>query len=149
MISGTFITQVKQFGRLTPVTSGGIAVVDVRDVARWQLLVAEKGRSGERYILGTANYTYPEWFAMIADTVGVGHPVIHVPNFVLPLAVKAADLAARLGIKLPVDSDQIRLSGRSVYFNYEKVWNEFGAPQIDMRDSLRDTYEWYKRNGYF
>jgi dihydroflavonol-4-reductase len=57
MISGSFITQIRQFGILTPMTNGGVGVVDVRDVARWQVLAAEKGISGERYILSTANYS--------------------------------------------------------------------------------------------
>jgi dihydroflavonol-4-reductase len=148
MISGSFITQIKQYGHFAPVTSGGIAVVDVRDVARWELLAVEKGHTGERYILGTANYTYTELFAIIADTVGVGRPFIYVPNFLLPLSVFMAELAARLKIKLPVNADQIRLSGRNVYFEYDKTWTELGTPQVEMRDSIRATYQWYRANGY-
>lgn len=148
MISGSFIVQTKQFGRLTPITSGGIGVVDVRDVARWQLQAAEKGISGERYLLSTANYTYPDWFALIADTVGVGRPLISAPNFVLPLVAWAIDRLRSLGIDTPINADQVRLGGRKVYFDASKTWAAFGEPQITMPDSLRDTCDWYRENGY-
>src|SRR5690606_5260623 len=80
MISGNFVTRIKQFGELLPVPEGGIAVIDVRDVAQMQLAAVEKGRAGERYILGAANYSYADFFAMIADTVGVPAPTIPVPT---------------------------------------------------------------------
>jgi dihydroflavonol-4-reductase len=148
MISGSFITQVRQFRRWTPISSGGVSVVDVRDVARWQVAAAEKGKTGERYILGTANYPYRQWFAMIADTVGVGHPFFSVPNFILPFVAKTVTLLRRFGINTPVDAHQVRLGGRLVYFDCSKAWAEFGEPRIDMMQSLRDTYEWYRANGY-
>ncbi|HEX2621194.1 MAG TPA: NAD-dependent epimerase/dehydratase family protein, partial [Phototrophicaceae bacterium] len=129
MISGSFITQIRQFGILTPMTNGGVGVVDVRDVARWQVLAAEKGISGERYILSTANYSYQDWFAMIADTVGVSRPILTVPAFILPLAAWVIDILRRYGISTPVDADQVRLGGRYVYFDTTKTWSAFGKPQ--------------------
>lgn len=148
MISGSFITQVQQYGALTPITNGGLGVVDVRDVARWQVLAAEHGIAGERYILGTANYTYAAWFALIADTVGVRRPLLTVPSGLLPLIAQVIETARRLGIATPVDADQVRLGGRYVYFNPAKTWSAFGEPQIDMPTSLRDTFAWYQANGY-
>ncbi|MCU0495935.1 MAG: NAD-dependent epimerase/dehydratase family protein [Anaerolineae bacterium] len=148
MISGSFITQIKAYGRLTPLTSGGIAVVDVRDVARWQIAAAESGRCGERYILSAANYSYHDWFTMIADTVGVGRPMLTVPDVLLEPMAQVATLLRRVGITTPVDADQIRLGGRKVYFNPAKTWAAFGPPQVDMGDSLRETYQWYRVNGF-
>jgi dihydroflavonol-4-reductase len=146
-ISGSFITQIRRFGRFTPLSSGGIGVVDVRDVAHWHVAAAIKGISGERYILGTANYTYTDWFAMIAKTVGVGRPFFQAPDFILPAVVKVVDAARRLRIPVPVDADQVRLGGRKVYFDYQKAWSAFGLPRIEMQQSLKDTYEWYKQHG--
>ncbi|MBZ0276978.1 MAG: NAD-dependent epimerase/dehydratase family protein, partial [Anaerolineae bacterium] len=135
MISGSYIVQVKRFGRFVPVTAGGIAVVDVRDVARMHLAAAERGRTGERYILGTANYTHREWYGMIADVVGVPHPFLPTPSFLLPAAAAGIDLARRLGINTPIDADQTRLGGRNIYFAYEKAWAELARPEIDMHTS--------------
>lgn len=147
MISGTFITQIKRLGPLVPVTSGGIGVTDVRDVARWHIAAAEQGRSGERYILWTANYTHAEWYAMIAQTVAVLRPRFMLPD---PLAALVADgigLARRFGIATPVDANQARLATHKVYFDGHKAWHEFGPPRVDMWQSLRDTYAWYRDQG--
>src|SRR5262249_16271368 len=133
---------------LVPVTSGGIAVIDVRDVARMHLAAAERGRSGERYLLSTANYPHREWLGMIADVIGVRCPFIPVPNFLLPLGAALVDFARQLGINTPIDGNQVRLGGRNIYFNPAKAWNELALPQIDMRQSLHDTYDWYREHGY-
>jgi dihydroflavonol-4-reductase len=148
MISGTYITLVKRFGILVPVTSGGIAVIDVRDVANMHIAAAEKGRTGERYILSTANYTHRQWYGMIADIVGVSRPFIPTPSFLLPVGAALIDLARKLGINTPIDSNQARLGGRNIYFNPAKAWAELAQPQIDMLQSLQDTYDWYRHHGY-
>jgi dihydroflavonol-4-reductase len=148
LISGNFIVQIRRLQWTVPVTSGGIGVVDVRDVARWHMLAVERGRGGERYLLGTANYALREWYAMIADTVGVAHPFLPLPGFVLPALAAGVDLLKGAGINLPVDADQTRLGAKNIFFDYHKAWRELGEPQIDMRQSLRDTYSWYQEHGY-
>lgn len=148
MISGDFVVQIKKLGALTPIPPGGSAFVDVRDVARWQLAAAEQGRTGERYILGTANYRYAEWFAMIADTVGVPRPWLRVPRAAIGPVATLAGLGRGAGLTLPVDADQVRLSARDVMFVFDKAWTAFGEPQYDMAASLRDTYTWYHAHGF-
>jgi dihydroflavonol-4-reductase len=148
MISGSFLKEVKRFGWLTQVTPGGLSVTDVRDVARWHLAAAERGRSGERYLLGTANYRNREWLDMVADVVGAAHPRGMIPGFSLPAIAALIDLARSLGIKTPVDSNQARLGARNIHFDFTKAWTELGRPQVDMRQSLRDTYAWYVEHGY-
>ncbi len=148
MISGRYITEIARLQWLVPVTSGGIGVVDVRDVARWHVLAAEKGVSGERYILGTANYSHRQWYGMIADTVGVRAPFLPVPAFVLPFMAGVIDLLRQRGVDLPVDADQTRLGARNIFFDPHKSWTQFGEPQFDMHTSLADTYHWYLENGY-
>lgn len=148
MISGSYITQVKKFGPLVPVTSGGISVVDVRDVARMHLAAAECGRSGERYLLGTANLPHRDWYALIAEVVGARRPFFPAPDWALPPVAAAINVARRLGIQTPVDSNQVRLGGRFIYFNFDKAWRELGQPQINMRQSVEDTYRWYRERGY-
>ncbi|NWF70137.1 MAG: NAD-dependent epimerase/dehydratase family protein [Chloroflexi bacterium] len=148
MISGSFIVQVKRFGALAAVTSGGVMVTDVRDVARWHIVAARKGRSGQRYVLGTQNYPYTQWMGMIAEVVGVGRSRVYVPDGLLPTAATIIDTLRKLRIPTPVDANQVRLGGRKIYFDCSKAWNELGRPQIDMLQSLRDTYAWYAARGY-
>ena len=148
MISGRFVTEMERLQWTIPVSSGGIGVVDVRDVARWHLVAAEKGRTGERYILGTANYSLRDWYAMCAQVVGSAQPFLTVPDFTLPIVAALIERLQQAGIKLPVDAAQTRLGSKNIHFDYTKAHAELGAPQVDMYTSLEDTYRWYQANGY-
>ncbi len=147
-ISGEFVLTIAKWGAFVPVTSGGVAVTDVRDVARWHVAAAERGQSGQRYILGTENVAYPYWFDLIADTVGKAHPRLHIPSGLLPVTADVIGALRRLGIHVPVDSTQTRMAGKNIFFAFDKAWEELGAPQIAMKTSLRDTYAWYREHGF-
>jgi dihydroflavonol-4-reductase len=146
-ISGTFILQTARFGRLTPITSGAMAVTDVRDVARWHLRAMQDGAAGERYILMSENVAYRDWFAMIAEALGVGRPFIQVPDWILPPAAAVLRLAARLGLPVPVDADQALLGGAQMVYDGRKAHDAFGPPQVPMQQSLRDAVAWYRAHG--
>lgn len=148
MISGSFIVQIKRLGLLVPVTSGGVGVTDVRDVARWHLVAAERGVAGERYILHTANYDYLTWYGMIADSLGVRQPFLPAPDFTAPLTAMLIELVRRFGIDTPVDATQARMGARKVYFDGRKAHTALGAPHITMHKSLQDTVDWYRKYGY-
>jgi dihydroflavonol-4-reductase len=148
MISGDFVLKIRRLRWTVPVPPGGVAVTDVRDVARWHVRAAEHGRTGERYLLGSENYPYHRWFALIADVLGVRPPVVPVPRVALPVIASAIGLARDLGLSLPVDADQVRLGAHPIYFDFAKTWAALGPPEIDMRQSVQDTYAWYLENGY-
>jgi dihydroflavonol-4-reductase len=147
MISGSFIIQTKRLPIL-PYTSGGIAVVDVRDVARGHIAAAEKGRTGERYILGTANLPLRTMYEMSAKAVGVRRLLVYTPSFLVPVMAFLVTLLRFFRVPLPVDANQVRMSIRDIYFNYDKSWSELGEPQVDMQQSLDDTYHWYREHGF-
>lgn len=148
MISGSFIVQMAKWGWLTPISGGGLAVIDVRDVAKMHLAAAEKGQIGERYILNNTNYTYTEWYGVIAKAIGVAAPLVTTPNWVLPAFAGAVTGLRRVGINTPVDANQVRLGGRFVYFDGRKAHQALRHPDIAMADSVRETYEWYQAHGY-
>lgn len=147
-ISGEFVIRIHELGALMPVPPGGVAVTDVRDVARWHIAAAEHGRTGERYILGTENLRYPYWFALIAKTIGAPAPGLPVPAGLLGPLADSIDLIRGLGVKVPVDGNQLRLGARALYFRFEKAWGELGEPTVSMRDSVRDTFTWYQEHGF-
>ena len=147
-ISGSFILETARWQWLAPMSSGGLAVIDVRDVARAHLNAVERGIKGERYILNTVNLTYRQWFRMIARACGVRAPVFSLPNRLLEPTARAIDLLRALGIQTPMDANQTRLGGAHVYFDGAKAQRELGAPSIDIETSLRDAYLWYEQNGY-
>ena len=147
-ISGEFVLKIKRLGWLVPVTSGGVAVTDVRDVARWHIAAARQGQVGQRYILGSENVLYPYWYTLIADIIGAPRPGLPLPSSLLPLIADVIDALRVLSIQLPIDGNQTRLGGQNIFFDFSKTWNELGTPLIDMRQSVKDTYDWYQAHGY-
>ncbi|MDE2775941.1 MAG: NAD-dependent epimerase/dehydratase family protein [Chloroflexota bacterium] len=147
-ISGSFILETARWQWLAPMSSGGLAVIDARDVARAHLNAVERGRSGERYILNTVNLTYRQWFRMIARACGVRAPAFSMPNGLLEPTARVIELFRALGIQTPMDANQTRLGGAHVYFDGGKARRELFAPRIDIETSLRDAFDWYEQNGY-
>lgn len=147
-ISGDLVLKTKRLSWTIPVPSGGIGVVDVRDVARMHIAAARQGRTGERYILGTENYTHAQLFALVAQIVNAPAPGLPLPAWITPILGDLIEAGRSLGLTLPIDGNQTRLGAQYVYFNFEKTWNELGKPLISMPQSLTDTWEWYQANGY-
>ncbi len=147
-ISGSFILETARWQWLAPMSSGGLAVIDARDVARAHLNAVERGRSGERYILNTVNLTYRQWFQMIAQVCGVRAPAFAMPDRLLEPTARVIELLRALGIQTPMDANQTRLGGAHVYFDGGKARRVLFAPRIDIETSLRDAFDWYEQNGY-
>ncbi len=87
-------------------------------------------------------------FGLIADVAGVARPGFPLPRWSLALLAELFDLLHVYGLKLPVDGNQMRRSGDDIFFDGSKAWAELCRPQIDMRQSLADTYAWYLEHGY-
>ena len=97
-------------------TTTGLNVVDVCDVARGHVLALERGRRGERYLLGGVNLALADLFAAIADLAGQPRPRLRVP-YVMAVA------AARMGLANP---DEVRLARLPMYFSSRKAQNTLG-----------------------
>ncbi|MCY4064245.1 MAG: NAD-dependent epimerase/dehydratase family protein [Chloroflexi bacterium] len=147
-ISGSFVIETARWQWLTPLSSGGLAVIDVRDVARAHVNAVERGRSGERYILNSANLSYREWFGLIAAACGVRAPAFFMPDWLLEPTARCIELLRALGFQTPMDANQTRLGSAHVYFDGAKAQREIFTPSIDIETSLKDTFDWYERNGY-
>lgn len=147
-ISGELILSVAQFGPAMPAPPGGVAMVDVRDVARWHVRAAERGQSGERYILGSVNVPHADLFAYIAHVANVPRPGFPLPAWILPILGRLIDWGRALGLPLKLDGTQTMLSGREIYFTFDKAWNAFGAPEVGLRQSIADAYDWYAAHGF-
>ncbi|PJF41222.1 MAG: nucleoside-diphosphate sugar epimerase [Phototrophicales bacterium] len=150
LISGSLILEMAM-GRVPFMPmSGGLTLIDVRDVAKSHLRAAEVGRTGERYLLGTVSMSNQALFKLIASVVGVNPPRIPVPAPIILALAYIADVAKLLRVPLPADveGNQLRLSTRSIYYDCTKSWRELHMPEVDIKQSIADTYEWYEVNGY-
>lgn len=150
LISGSLVIEMAM-GRVPflPI-SGGLTLIDVRDVAQSHLRAAEVGRTGERYLLGTVSLSNQALFKIIAAAVGVKTPRIPAPAPLVLALARVADVAKMLNIPLPADveGNQLRLSTHHIYYDCTKSWRELHMPEIDIKQSVTDSYEWYEVNGY-
>jgi dihydroflavonol-4-reductase len=146
LITGSSVVELAR-GNVPIYPAGGLTVIDVRDVAAAHLAAAERGRIGERYLLGDVDLSHYALMKLIADVVGVPAPTIKVPAAVTPIVAMGAKLLRTAGVDLPVDDVQVRLSARNMFFDCHKAWAELGEPQIDLRQSIEDTYRWYVNQG--
>jgi len=129
----------------------GLNWVHVRDVAIGHILAAEKGRIGERYILGNAegNWTMRQAFAVLEEISGVAAPRFRVPYTVALAAAYVDEATAKITAKPPkVPLAGVRMARYKMWFNPAKAIRELGLPQKPPRQALADAVEWFRSNGY-
>jgi dihydroflavonol-4-reductase len=147
-ISGAIILEAAR-GLLRFTVPGGMNFIDVADVVAGHIAAAERGRVGERYILGNHNLAYDEAIAIICDVVGRPPPRLHIPAWVLPPAAVGVRVARRvLGNIVPMDENQVRMLSAVVYADNGKARRELNLPQTPFRTTVQRTYNWYNGHGY-
>ena len=129
----------------------GLNWVHVRDVAVGHILAAEKGRVGERYILGSAegNWTMKEALDVLEEITGVPAPKFRVPHAVALLAAHVDEAISSLTGKAPkAPLAGVRMARYKMFFNPAKAIRELGLPQTPPRQALSDAAEWFREHGY-
>jgi dihydroflavonol-4-reductase len=135
--------------RMPAYVDTGLNLVDVRDVAEGHILAAERGRVGERYILGHRNMTLKEILDTLSSLTSLPAPKLRLPHWV-PLTAAAVDtLAARLTGRPPrVPLDAVRMSRHRMFFDSSKAVRELGLPQTPVEEALARAVAWFRENGY-
>jgi dihydroflavonol-4-reductase len=134
-------------GKLFAYPIGGMNMVGISDVVAGHLAAAERGRSGERYILGGVNLTHREAFSLVAAIVGAGGPKVAVPRAGVLVIAAAAELLAALTRTDPiVTRDLVAGVGRYQWYSGAKARAELGYNPLSLEQSLRDAYIWYRDN---
>lgn len=146
--SGQLIVKVVR-GTAPGWTPGLNNFVDARDVARGMLLAWEKGRRGERYILGGENMSYREVFARIARVAEVVPPMRRVPRPVARLLGWAGDLQETLAGSEPLlNSSTIGFAYCERYhFTSEKARGELGYSPGPIEPAITDAIAWFRARG--
>jgi len=118
-------------------------------VAEGHVLAAERGRVGEKYILGHENLELREIFAKLAAIAGRPAPTRRVPHW-LPIAVGFVDtaLAKTFGYEPRVPYDAARMSRYKMFFDPGKAVRELGLPQTPVDEPLRRAVTWFRQHGY-
>ena len=136
-------------GRMPAFVDTGLNIVHVDDVAEGHLAAADKGRIGERYILGGRNLALAEILAEVANAVGRRPPWLRIPHRALLPVAFGAELAARITGRDPfVTIDGVRMSQKKMYFSSAKASRELGYQPRPARDGIADAVVWFAANGY-
>ena len=128
----------------------GLNLVDVTECARGHVAAFEKGRSGERYILGGENLTLKQILDKLATISGLPSPKVKVP-YVVALATGVVDemVTGRLRGREPrATIDAVRMGRKKMFVSSAKAGRELGWQAGPVDDALRRAVTWFKANGY-
>jgi dihydroflavonol-4-reductase len=126
------------------VCSGGTSVVYVDDVALAIVRALERGRSGERYILGGDNLTVKQLAELSLDLLGQKKLIVRVPNRVIELVTR---VATRFKIPLPYNRHVIPYATKYWFVTSAKAQRELGVHFRSARETLAPTIDWLKQSG--
>jgi dihydroflavonol-4-reductase len=126
---------------------GGLNFVDVRDVADAFLAAMERGKSGERYLLGAVNWTFAEYFGRLERLTKVSAPLLKGRgNVTLWAAHAQAALYKTLGRTAPIDPAAVDMASHYWYFQSAKAARDLGWTPREATDTLHDTVRYIRDN---
>jgi dihydroflavonol-4-reductase len=138
-------------GKMPAYVDTGLNIVHVRDVAMGHLLAAERGRVGERYILGNRNMTLAEILATLGSLLGKPPPRIRIPYGVAFAAGLASTMIAdRITHQPPaIALEAVRMAKYKMFFSPAKAIAELDLPQTPVEKAFEDALDWFGTHGYF
>lgn len=136
-------------GRMPAYVDTGLNVVPVEDVAAGHLLAAERGRVGERYILGGRNMTLKECLDVLAEITGRPAPRVRLPHAVALAASYADQWFSRVvGREPQIPVEGVRMSRHKMWVDGAKAAREFGFRPGSVEAAAERAVRWYEENGY-
>lgn len=127
----------------------GLNLVDAEDTAEGHLLAWERGRLGERYILGCENLTLEEIFQRLERISGVRGPRRRIPYALAYAAgVVSTGWANLTGVEPRAPLDAVRMAKKKMWVRHEKATRELGFNPGPVNEALRKAVEWFRTNGY-
>jgi dihydroflavonol-4-reductase len=135
--------------RLPAFVDTGLNLVDVRDTAEGHLLAAERGKPGERYILGSENLTLQQILTKIASITEKKPPTTKIPYPVAYLAGAATTAWANLTGHEPVAPlEGVRMARKKMFVTHSKAGHELGFSPRPADEALQRAVDWFRQNGY-
>ena len=136
-------------GRMPAYIETGMNIVDVDDVAMGHLLAMEKGRIGERYILGCKNLMLRDVFHILSTLTGIKIPSIKLPRLaILPLAYANHWIANVTGIPPRIPLEGVKMAKYKMHYDCSKAIRELGIPQTPPEVALEKAVRWFRDHRY-
>jgi len=136
-------------GRMPAYIETGMNIIDVDDVATGHLLAMEKGRQGERYILGGTNLLLREVFEILSKLTGLKAPTLKLPRgAVLPFAYLNHWLANVTGQPPRIPLEGVKMAKYKMHYDCSKAIRELGLPQNPPEMALENAVRWFRDHKY-
>ncbi len=137
-------------GRMFAYIETGMNLINVDDVALGHVRAMERGRIGERYILGNENFMFREICQMLSQLTGVSAPRIRLPwKMIVPLAHVNTWLATHLTHKPPrIPLEGVRMAKYRMHYDCTKARRELDLPQTPVETALKKAVAWFHQYGY-
>ena len=147
--SGTHILMIAK-GQMPVYISGRVNVIDVRDVAVAMIRAAERGRVGERYLVGNWNTTQKDLNALIAQVVGVAPPLFPVPFGLARWGSKAGEWFFRSCLRRPpyLPGFFVEVMAHMQHYDCSKAQGELDYPRSAIEGAIEDALTWFRENRY-
>ncbi|MGB9206208.1 MAG: hopanoid-associated sugar epimerase [Terriglobales bacterium] len=128
----------------------GLNLVDATECARGHIQALEKGRAGERYILGGENLTLKQILDRLGAITGLPSPTVKLPYF-FALATGVVDemvTGRLLGREPRATIDAVRMGRKMMFVSSTKAERELGWRTVSVEGALRRSVDWFRSNGY-
>ncbi|WP_454767156.1 hopanoid-associated sugar epimerase [Cupriavidus campinensis] len=136
-------------GKIPAFVDTGLNLAHVDDVATGHFLALDRGRIGERYILGGQDVTLQQMLHDIAGMTGRKPPTVQLPRWPLYPLARVAEAVARVTGKEPfVTVDGLKMSQYRMFFTSDKARRELGYAPRPYQEGLRDALDWFREAGY-
>jgi dihydroflavonol-4-reductase len=136
-------------GKMPAYVDTGLNVAPVEDVAAGHLLAAEKGRIGERYILGARNMTLKQILDALAAITGRPAPRVRLPHAIALVAGYADEFYSRLTGREPqIPVEGVKMSRHKMFVESDKATRELGYKPGKVEAALERAVRWYDEHGY-
>jgi dihydroflavonol-4-reductase len=137
-------------GKMFGYVDTGMNLIDVKDCAAGHALAAEKGRIGQRYILGGRNLTLKQLFDALAEVTDIASPRTRVPHWVAESYARLENFwSIRITGREPdVPLDSVKMARQKMWFDSSKAVRELGLAQNPIEPALERAVVWFRQNGY-
>ncbi len=133
--------------KIGAVPTGGVSFVDVRDAAKSFRIAMRKGRHGERYLMGAANWTFTKFFGRLERLTKVSGPRFALPSKIAVTGAQLIDsLFRQWDFASPVEPGAIEMAQYFWYLNCSKAARELGFKPRDPGETLHDTVVYLREN---
>jgi dihydroflavonol-4-reductase len=135
-------------GRVPAYIDTGLNIVHVDDVAEGHALALERGRIGERYVLGGENFLLKDILALIAEVAGRRPPAIRLPEALIwPVAWAMEKTAPLTGIAPMMTRDHLKMARKKMFYSSAKAVAELGYHARPAREAVVDAVAWFRAAG--